>query len=202
MRLKIILLLFMLIIVTVILSNASIKNFGFVSIDYEFLYERQFNVGFVKESRGIREDSLYISFEAVSNQSDLNFSAKSAEFDSPNDFDFDTYNLIISYGREIISLGREPAHSMNIYGANLVHYCVTFGNEYFDGIAFFYRTHKDSRLNFVHTAYGYLGYMLQDDGEKYRINLGKINVPIMTEGERVEAYNRERRERIEAEREE
>ena len=143
-----------------------------IIIEFECLQEGLYDMKLMIAREMIEwENELYLNFEAVRVQRNLEFYAQRAGFESPENFDFDNYVVFITYGREMVALeGIRDSYYSSSY-----RYSVTFGAVYYENVVFFYRTAKDNTNQYVPPALGYHSYLLQENGEKYKFSTGHID---------------------------
>ena len=136
-----------------------------IVIDYEFVQDTKYDM-MSMVYRSFKADEwngeLYLYFDEVRAQQTLDFDAEKARFESPRDFDFENHVMLITYGRELVSLEVISGQ----YNGLAFYYCVTYGMEYFEDKAFFYSIVRDDSMRIVPPALGFHSYLLQEDGER------------------------------------
>jgi len=153
-------------------GNATVVNNYPTIVNFDFIQDSFYNVKSVKKRWSIDENGLFIFFEHAHNQEGLNIFAEEGEFDYPDDFDFENYCMLISYGRKIVNLECE---NDEYYGENWFFLIATFNEEYSGEKVFFYKIDK---RDYLPSDLGMKCYIM-DGIEKVYLgsNIAEINKP-------------------------
>ena len=152
---------------------------------FELVLKSDYNMDAIKESRFIHEDVQFLFVEVATSQNDLEFLAREGEFSYPMGINFDSYIVLIAYGREIAEAAYgTDEFTYHHFGPRTVVLSVTFGGDYYGESVFIYRANRDSNRAYLPTNYGAHCY-IADGAERIYIGseIGTINKPKRAEGE-------------------
>jgi len=162
------------------LNNASrvemdINSDKYYAVSLELIFETEYDMKAVKEFYNLCENVSYLFMADVQRENDLLYFSRIGRFSFPDDFDFESYVMLVSYGRRIRELELiNYGHLYKNSGLKGNCFSVTFDGEYFGNQVFFYQMIREKGERYVPTDYVLLSYIMEGT-EKVRVYVGDIN---------------------------
>jgi len=151
-----------------------------VDISFEYLQESKYDLDALLKNRGLEEDVPFLFVEHMSVVYFLEKLEEEGRFSYTNDFDFENFDMIISYSREIIELDCVSSEWIrHHYGSQWYRLRATIGEDYFCDTIFFYRIAKVNGRGIIRTHYD-LDTFVMNGTEKTQVYWSQINRPKST----------------------
>jgi len=138
-----------------------------ISISFEYLEEGKCDMDAVINKRRLEDCGLFLFIEEVPNYESFERLEAEGKFTYTEDFDFDTYYMLIAYGREVVGLEYVSSNFIKRhYGTRYYSLRTTFGEDYYDDTVFIFRVAFCKDRVIIPTRYLSYAYVMEGTEKK------------------------------------